>query len=829
VDGVERDNLVGVNTSNIKSVEVLKDASAAAIYGSRASGGVVLITTKRGQEGEMQVDVSSSAGLKVPYRRMDLLNTQQYIEVNTELRRNAGSEPPARFSQQGFPEEFSNTDWQDAITQNSFFSNSNLAVSGGNENITYRASLGYLTEGGALLETGYERYSFRVNSDVDLGRLNFSESLSITHGIDKEQRGDGFEDVIQMPPYIPVYDESNKGGYDGVDQVDGADKPNPVRLLEHGFNRTQNTQITGNVTGELQIFESLTLRSVFGLDVSWREGRNVMPPFFEGDFHSQGYTSIQQVNSRRFQPVSTTTLNLNDLVLGSNHRLNGTAGFEIQNTHFRRITKEGRNTLTDLTEIGTVPRPAVTAAAGTDVLLSTFARLTYNYAGRYQIEGSLRRDGYSRFGVGSKYGLFPSVSVGWNLGQESFMSQLPFSTLRLRGSWGQTGNNEALNRYEYQSTISTNADYNFGSEIVTAATIPSLANAGLEWEKTESINVGMDVGVLDDAVTLSAEYYKNTTDDILLSVPLPNSFGYSGDTRANTGTVVTDGLEFTATYQSRSSGDFNWSVDANFSTSRNEVTSLGLGNPINTQSWGWGGSTASKRLDVGNPIFYWYGWKVDRLFQPDDFTSNGNLKEGIPDHRAQTAPGDIKFKDLNGDGAVDARDQTKLGSPHPDYSYGLTGSLNWGPFDLSLFLQGVGGHQLAVAYWGFSRGMTRVWNHDTAVLDRWTPNNRDTDVPRAVDGDPNNNSRISDRFIEDGDYLRLKRVTIGFEPQFISQFAQVRSARIYIRGEDLLTFTGYSGLDPEVGNSSGGLRGFGYDTAQITHPRRFTVGVDLSF
>jgi len=829
VDGVERDNLVGINTSDIQSVEVLKDASAASIYGSRASGGVVLITTKRGEPGGMRVDVNTSAGVKVPHRELDLLNTEQYVEVNTELRQNAGSTPPSRFSQEGFPGEFPETDWQDAITESTLFTNNNLAVSGGTEDVQYRASLGYLNEGGSLVETGYERYTFRINSDVDLGRLSFSESFSVTQGIDKVQRGDGFEGVLQMPPYIPVFNEDNLAGYDGVDQVDGADKPNPLRELEHGFNRSQDTQITGNITGELQILESLLLRSVFGVDVSWRKRRNVMPPFFEGDFHQQGFTSIQQVDTRRFQPVSTTTLNLNDFELGENHQLNGTAGFEIQNTEFRRVNKEGRNELTDLTEIGTVPRPAVTAGTGEDVLVSTFGRLSYSYAGRYQIEGSLRRDGYSRFGFDNKYGLFPSVSVGWNLGQEAFMSDAPFSTLRLRGSWGQTGNNNALDRYEFQSTIDTGADYNFGSEIVTAATIPSLANPNLEWEKSESLNVGVDFGFWEDAFTVSAEYYENTTDDILLEVPLPNSFGFSGDTRANTGTVVSDGVEFTASYQSRSTGDFSWSVDANFSTSTNEVESLGLGNPINTRSWGWGGSTASKRLDEGNPIFYWFGWKVDRLFQPDDFDSDGNLREGLPEHRATTAPGDIKFKDLNGDGVVNAEDQTNLGDPHPDFTFGLTGDVSWGPLDLSVFLQGMGGHQLAVAYWGFSRGMTRVWNHETVVLDRWTPDNQDTDVPRAVDGDPNNNSRISDRFIEDGDYLRLKRLTIGYEPEFVSRFDQVQNVRLYVRGEDLLTFTGYDGLDPEVANSGGGMANFGYDTGHFTHPRRFTVGLNFSF
>ncbi len=830
VDGVERDNLLGINSSDIESVEILKDASAAAIYGSRASGGVVLISTKGGRAGELQVDINSSVGVKNAHQRLDLLNTEQYIELNTELRQNANSSPPARFDQDGFPGEFPETDWQDAYFQNAVYSNTNISASGGTESARTRVSLGYLTEEGAIVETGYERYSFRVNSDFDLGdRFRLSENLSVTHSEDKIRRGDGLEGVIQMPPYIPIYNDDNLGGYGGVDQVDGADKPNPIREEVYGVGRTRSTQITGNIEAELQIVESLNLRSVLGVDATWNDTKDATPPFFEGDFHSQEFTSILEGRTQMVRPISTTTLNLNQFVVG-NHEFNSTLGFEVQNTTLSVSDLDGRNELTDQTSIATVPRPGFSGTLGKDVLVSTFGRVTYNYDGRYQLEGSLRRDGYSRFGRGNKYGLFPSASVGWNVTEEAFMEDLStLSTLRLRGSWGFTGNKEALNRYEYQSSFNTGGDYNFGGEVVTAASIDQLANAALEWERSESINVGADLGFLEDAITVTAEYFQNTNDNILLNVPLPNSFGYSGDTRANTATVVSNGIELELGYENQAADDLFWGVDLNFSHSSNEVESLGIGNPINAQSWGWGGATASKRLEEGKPIFYWYGWEVDRLFQQDDFDENGDLREGIPEHRATTAPGDIKFKDLNGDGVVNAEDQTNLGDPHPDYTFGVRGNASWGAFDAAVFFQGVAGFQIAPAYQGFSRGMTRVWNHEEAVMDRWTPENTDTDVPRAVDGDPNNNSRISDRFIQDGDYIRLKRVTLGYTPTFLSDLSQVRSARLYVRGEDLLTFSGYDGLDPEVVNSSGDLLGFGYDNNPIPRPRRFQVGVQIGF
>lgn len=829
VDGVERNSLMGLNTADIESIEVLKDASAASIYGSRASGGVVLISTKGGRAGELQVGLNSSVGLKNPHQRMDLLNTEQYVELNTELRQNAGSPPPARFDQEGFPEDFPETDWQDAYFENAVYSNNNISMSGGTEDAQARLSLGYLTEGGTIVETGYERYSLRVNSNFDLGRFQISESFSLSHGTDDLRRGDGMEGLIQMPPYIPVYNENNLGGYGGVDQVDGADKDNPIREEVYGFAREKQTQLTGNLTGEMHIIESLTLRSVLGIDATWANTRMSRPPFHEGEFHNQSFTSISEIGDQIVQPVSTTTLNLDQFVFG-NHEFNSTIGFELQNTTIRSRNLDGRNTLTDQPDIATVAQPGFSGSVGNDVLISTFSRVNYSFADRYQVEGSLRRDGYSRFGVGSKYGLFPSASLGWTISEESFLEDLStLSILRLRGSWGFTGNNNALNRYEYQSTFDVGGDYPFGENVMVAAQIPELANAGLEWEKTESINVGMDLGFLDDAFMLTAEYFQNTTDDILLSVPLPDSYGYSGDTRANTGTVVSNGFEIETGYESRSEGPFNWSVDANFSYSTNVVESLGLGNPVNAQTWGWGGSTASKRLEEGEPIFYWYGWKVDRLFQEDDFDANGDLRDGIPDHAATTAPGDIKFMDLNDDGVVNSDDQTNLGDPHPDYTFGLTGNAYWGGFDVSVFLQGVAGFQVAPAYQGFSRGMTRVWNHETVVMDRWTPNNTDTDVPRAVDGDPNNNSRISDRFVQDGDYVRLKRLTIGYTPELVGWLSQLRNMRIYVRGQDLFTISGYDGLDPEVVNDSGDLLGFGYDSDPLPRPRRFEVGVQLGF
>lgn len=828
VDGVEVGGLEAVDVSNIASIEVLKDASAAAIYGSRASGGVVLISTKSGEPGALRVDFRSSYGIQQVPNQLDLLNTAQYVDYTTEMQQNAGLEPPARFDQDGFSEN-ANTDWQDAVFQQGFITTNNLAVSGGSEDATYRLSLGYAQEKGTVIETGFERFSLRANSDFDLGPVTLSENLALTHREQSNLRGDILGLAQRMPPYLNVRDPDNPGGYDGLDLVDLADDQNPVRLQELGYSRNSETKIFGNLTAELQLIDGITLRSVLGADYAQGLGENYTPSFRTGDFQGQDFASIGENRFTFFQPVSTTTLDLNQGV--GSHQVSGTFGFEVQNTFFKNISGNGRNNLTnEVRVIGSVQEGiSVGGSEGEDVLVSYFGRVNYNYDGRYLLEGAIRRDGYSRFGPNDKWGIFPSVSLGWNVAEEAFMAETPLSQLKLRGSWGLTGNNNALGRYEWQSTVGTGFRYNFNGTDVRGAGVPSLSNRDLRWETSESINVGIDVGVLDQALTFTAEYYQNTTEDILLPISLPGSFGFPGGSRANTGSVETTGFEFAAGYQSFGTGAFNWQVNANFSTASNEVTSLGLGSPITGVNWGTGTNLANRVVE-GEALWHFYGWRVDRIFQAEDFNEDGSLRDGIP-MQSNAAPGDIKFQDLDGNGTINAEDRVDLGSPHPTYFYGLTASATWRQFDVSLSLQGQGGNQILQQYKFWTQGMTRPFNAETEVLNRWTPENPDSDMPRAISGDPNNNARMSDRFLSDGDYLRLQRLTIGYDlpiQQLGLTPTTVRSARIYVQSQNLLTITGYEGYDPEV-IGGGNDNNFAVDDGSYVLPRTFLVGLQLNF
>lgn len=834
VDGVEVGGLEAVNVSDIESIEVLKDASAAAIYGSRAAGGVVLISTKSGQPGELRVNFSSSYGLQRVTNRLNLLNTAQYVDYTTQMQQNAGLDPPARFDQDGFTEN-ENTDWQDAVFQQGFITNNNLAVSGGSEDATYRLSLGYAREQGTIIETGFERFSLRANSSFNLGPVTLSENLALTYREQNNLRGDILGLAQRMPPYLNVRDPDNPGGFDGLDLVDLADDQNPVRLQELGYSRNSETKLFGNITGELQLIEGVILRSVLGADFAEGLGENYTPSFRTGDFQGQDFAEISENRFTFFQPVSTTTLDVNQGI--GNHEISGTLGFEAQNTFIKSISGSGRNALTnDVRVIGSVQDGVnLGGSEGEDVLVSYFGRVNYNYDGRYLLEGAIRRDGYSRFGPNDKWGVFPSVSAGWNVAEEAFMDEVPVSELKLRGSWGLTGNNNALGRYEWQSTVGTGFRYSFNGNAVRGAGVPSLSNRDLRWETSQSINVGLDLGFFEQALTLSGEYYQNTTDDILLPISLPGSFGFPGGSRANTGSVETSGFEFAAGYQSRSTGDFNWSVNANFSTASNTVTSLGLGSPITGVNWGTGTNLANRVIE-GQALWHYYGWRVDRLFQPDDFNADGSLKEGIP-NQPNAAPGDIKFQNLDttpnesGQQVINAEDRVDLGSPHPTYFYGLTAQATWKDLDVSLSIEGQGGNKILQQYKFWTQGMTRPFNAEADVLDRWTLENPDGGMPRAISGDPNNNARMSDRFLDEGDYLRVQRLTIGYDvplQQLGLTQTTVRSARIYVQSENLLTLTGYEGYDPEV-VGGGGDANFAVDEGTYVQPRTFLVGLQLNF
>lgn len=851
IDGVPAGGLNEINPEDIESIEIAKDASAAAIYGSRASGGVVFITTKRGEAGKAQVSFDGYYGVQSLVNSFDLLNTEQYVDYATELQQNAGLSVPSRLEDPAFLDGSAyvninnNVNYLDELFRDAPIQDYNVSVSGGSQNADYYVSAGYLNQQGVISNTGFERYSFRTNTNFNLGKVTFGQRLNLAYTQRDNERTSGtnrsaIEHAIKAAPYLPIYQEDGET-FLGPDLVDNNDAENPMRVQNLGLNQTNVLKLLGNLYLDWEIIEGLNLRQTFGVDMSYGFDNAFSPAFRDGAFHERQFAILNQTRRQFISPISTTTLTF-DRGFGDHH-INALAGYEAQYTRSEFLQGQGENNITsDLQTLNSFANEFNNGEVVEDQLISYFGRVNYSYANRYILQASIRRDGFSRFGPANKWGVFPSVSAGWNIHEEAFLDNLSaLSTLKLRGSWGITGNAFALGRYEYQPTVNLNFNYGLGGALAQGALIGDLPNENLAWEAQQMINIGVDFGVLNDALTFSVEYYDNTTEDMLLTVNLPPSMGFTSSPRANTGEVRSNGFEFTANYFANPTKDFSYSISANFATQANELVSLGQGNPLFAINYE---GDQLKRAVEGEALYHFFGWRVDRLFQADDFVTDpdGNLvlRDGIPTQPA-AQPGDIKFQDIAGapdengnptgpDGVIDANDRVNLGNAQPTYLYGLNGNFRYKNFELTLFFQGQGGNYIYNTNRFELEGMTRVFNAGTAVLDRWTPENTDTDIPRAITGDPNRNVRASDRFLERGDFLRAKLVRFGYTFDN-TKVTFANRLHVYVASQNLFTITNYTGLDPEIGTRQGlnGNTGLGIDFGQYPQARTFMVGVNANF
>ncbi|PTB95595.1 TonB-dependent receptor, partial [Marivirga lumbricoides] len=516
-----------------------------------------------------------------------------------------------------------------------------------------------------------------------------------------------------------------------------------------------------------------------------------------------------------------------------NHHIDAIAVVERQTYTSRIMNATGQTELTSAIDVlGIGESPTIGGTRNEYALISYLGRVNYDYNGKYLFGASIRRDGGSRFGT-EKWGTFPSVSAGWRISEEEFLRNISSITeLKLRGSWGQVGNDK-IGDYTYELTLAGQQFYTLDGQLVPGITARAMANPNVKWETTTMTNIGLDMGFLRNKLTASVEYFNNETNDMLLPVPIPPSKGYDVAPTANVGTVVNKGFELTANYNEMS-GEFQWNIGGNISFIKNELTSLGIGNSVAGSGFITTGNPVTW-TEEGQPIAFFYGWQTDGIFQ--------NETE-VEEHAFQaenTAPGDIRFKDINGDDEITAADRVNIGHFLPDFSYGINASANYKNFDLSMFFQGVQGNEILNTNRYHLEGMTRLFNSSTVVLDRWTGPGTSNTVPRAIVGDPNANSRISDRFVEDGSYLRLKNLTIGYTLPS-SLFSRngdgfIQRIRIYATSQNLLTFTDYTGYDPEIGvrtdlgNQGGQTQTLnsGVDFGQYPQPRTFIGGIQIGF
>ncbi len=833
VDGVIVRNIDGLSANDIASFSVLKDASTTAVYGSLGANGVIEIKTKSGKVGKTKFSFNSYFNSKFKPSTLQLLNSDQYVSYVSDMIHNqdpAAALPP-RFTDSQYADMLSQTvNYQDAIFQRGFINNYELSASGGVENAKFRFSGNYQKQEGTMINTALDRYVFRLNSKFKKGIFHLGENVSVAYA---EQDPlilafsvSPLENAIKMAPYLPINNADFIGGYNELDNtLDANDTRNPLRTLNRETQLNKNINILGNVFGKVDITKDLQYKSSIGMNFYDNKFKKAELPYGSGSVlqTDSRYTyvnvrvkTISFINSLNYKKTIADKHNFNVLLLAE-QRKRSTNIFSGQGT-----TPYG---VSDLSSGLTAGAKSIQYNT-----LGYLGRINYNYDRKYLFAASLRRDSSSRFGENKRSGTFPSLALGWVVSKENFFKDNNFiNYLKIRGSWGIAGNDQGATDYAFESSLSPNYIYNGTAGLA----IGNISNPNLKWEETVATNIGLDFRLLKNKINFSVEYYKNTSSDLIVMVNPAASVGAPNPTPTNVGGVISNGVEFNLGYDSKSTSDFNWSTNFNLSTNRNEVTkvyedAIYQGSKPNVL----GGGEIS-RLVEGEPIWHFYGYETDGIFQ--------NQAE-IDEHATQpgAAPGDIRFKDLNDDGVINADDRTNIGNPFPKISYGLNLNADYKNLDFNMFFNGVSGNKIFNALRYYLDGASQITNTGTAVLDRWTPTNHSNSQPRAVLGDPNGNTRVSDRYIEDGSFVRLKNISLGYKlpSRVLDKIGKgsISKFRVYMSAQNLLTFTKYTGYDPEIGPSDGisSTNGnhnseLGVDRGQYPQSKSVLLGVQINF
>lgn len=820
IDGVPtKESINSINTNDIESISILKDASAAAIYGARAANGVVLITTKKGKSGVTQVNLDTQYGFQNVSNKLDLLSAGDYATICNEALVNAGK--PAVWQNTGLG---TGTNWQDEIYRNAVFQKYDLSVSSGNEKTKYLIGTGYYMQEGIVKFSGFDRFNIRFNLDSKVkDKVTIGTNLNLSRVseklIDTEINGVVRAAVFQ-PPTIPVY--NTDGSYAGPGANEG-DAQNPLGMADRSDMSAKQNQMFGNLFAEYAILPELKFKSSLGLNVYSRQSKNFDPLFSEGNAN-RTINSLTQENINYFDIVWENTFSYSK-VFNERHQIEALAGNTLQNAQTDNIYgyREGFTNNEEYLQY-------LDAGSSNDKtrgnlkewsLASYFGRINYGLSDKYLFSANIRFDGSSRFGKNNQWGVFPSVSAGWRISKESFFNVPFIDDFKLRASWGQLGNQD-IGLYAFSSTLSQTF-YTVGRDqtLQVGYAPASDFNPDVKWETTTQQDFGFDLSVLKYKLYLSADYYIKRTTDMLLILPQPMTSGFGSTGYENLGEVENKGFELQATWKDNI-GDFRYGISGNIATFHNKVINLGeIGEPITSGLL----FDMSTRTEVGHSIREFYGYVTDGIFQ--------NQAE-IDAHVSQPGakPGDIRFKNLNNDEVIDSNDRTFIGNPYPDFFYGLNTTVGYKNFDFSLLFQGQYGNKIynATKFWLTNSGYN--YNKGTQILSRWTGPGTSNSEPRLTTIDANQNSRGSDRYIEDGSYLRLKDLQLGYTlPGAFLGKSGISMARIYFSGHNLLTFTNYSGYDPEVGAARGSMgdRTIGFDEVTYPQNKSYIMGLNLTF
>ncbi|MFW5877932.1 MAG: SusC/RagA family TonB-linked outer membrane protein, partial [bacterium] len=721
-------------------------------------------------------------------------------------------------------------DWQDLITQTGIKQNYNLALSSGSEKMNYLFGLNYYDEIGVLINTGYSRLSARFNSDLKIKEwLKIGESFTFSHNTYEYTSHIGenpWRLATISSPLMPVYEENNIGGYAGpFDYITGPnDKSNPYAEQMLNENKQSVNQIIGNIFAEVDLLPGLKYKFDGGITYRIVNDYKYAPQYELARAWSNASSELEESYGKGYN------FQINNLLTYTNsfgkNNLTLLAGQSAEIGNFRNLGVVGKEISFNKQIISLAQTVSQAYGVETDDRFSSlFARTTYDYDGKYLFTATIRRDGSSRFGPGNKFGIFPSFSLGWKINEDFLENVEQIDMLKLRAGWGQTGNANIPNLL-YIGRINNPLEtrYPFGPDETVyygGTIIRSFANPNIQWEEAEMTNVGLDANLFSNRLQLTAEYYYKNQDGMLLQLEQYHFMGRQQESArqpVNLGRIINRGFEFNGTFR-KMEGVFNYSVNANLTTIKNKVVELPDDEPLII------GNTITRE---GHTIGSFYGWVAERIVQEDDFDAEGNYLHA--DQNGTIAPGDIKFKDMNRDGRITTDDQVIIGKPVPDLVYGFNVDLYYKNFDFNIFFEGLYGNEIYNSRRSeiglATEPATKNWNRLRDVLDYWTPENPSTTMTRASVVDVNDNARMSTWFVEDGSYLRMKNIQIGYTLP-AETIPSIQNLRIYVSAANLLTITGYSGLDPEINSDSPTSSGF--DSGNYPIPKTYLAGIQLKF
>jgi TonB-linked SusC/RagA family outer membrane protein len=812
-----RNPLATLNPSDIASIEVLKDASATAIYGARGANGVIMITTKKGSQGKMKVSYNAYYGMQSPAKKLDMLTATEYQQVLNDILDDGGGNPEERVTEivDG------GTDWQDELMRNAPVQSHNLSLAGGDEATKYYVSLNYFDQQGIVVSSGMKRYDARINLDHQVGDkfrtgINFTPSFIkddfVSYGYAINEQAGAIYAAINFDPTLPVKDDNGVYTISPYITID-----NPLALAYGEENNQVAYRTMGTVYGEYFILPSWSVKLNLGVDYQSKRRDAFVSSLTKTGGGAGGKASVISGLQSNYLVEVTTNYNR---VFGDIHGINILAGFtaqefmnSVQESYAQGFSQE--ITKTNALQAGDPTLFDLYTGKSSHTLQSYIGRVNYTLMDKYLLTATIRADGSSRFGENNKWGYFPSVAFAWKMSDEIFIQDIDaVSNMKFRASWGRTGN-QAIGNYQSLTTFVTGADATFDQSLFTSYAPSRVGNPDLKWETTEQINFGLDIGILKNRIFATIDWYRKNTFDMLIYLPTPASTGFTSILQ-NIGSIKNSGFEFLVN-TTNIVGEFTWSSSLNFTTLRNEVTDLGPIPEIIHIGAGWSDQIAI--ITPGEPLNSFYGWKVLGVWQEDD------------DFGSTTDPvvaGDTKYEDLNGDGTVNAEDKQILGNSFPDFTWGMNNTFTFKGFDLTIFLEGVHGIQMlnnnkVDSYFPIN---FRRNKYAEPYLNRWTTSNPTNDNPSFVNPNGQGNKAVNSWTVEDASYIKIRNVKLGYTFN-VGNVSWLQSANVYVSGQNLVTWTDYDGFDPA--NNSNGEASIKIDYNSYPVARTWIVGVNVTF